>query len=131
MKESNRKAIKILMKLLVVMMWVVCIYGIYRAIPMYEYVQEHPQKEYQSKIFGEVPEEAQIKIDMYYELKNIVLVGLFFVALHIVLDYFYDPKNHFAVVYGKKIEKFMNKHGSVLEDDLEDEKDETRPEKKD
>lgn len=105
-QRKKMKKVKIMKKIFVVLLWIVCLYGSYHAYLLYDYDKEHPQKEYKTGIDGKLPDEAVVKIDMYNYVKNIILIGLGFVVIYFVLDYKDDPKRHFITLIVNKFEKY-------------------------
>ena len=113
--ENNKKLLKIVKIVIIVVLWAVVIYGAYQGVGLYQFFQVFPQKQYETVAFESLPEEALVKISMYNQLINTIYVGLLFVAIYLVVDYFYDPENHFITT----VYNFASKH-------MEDDKDEKK-----
>jgi hypothetical protein len=119
MKGNN--GLKWIKRIIIVILWVLVINSVIYGLNVKEYFDNHPQLEYESSIYGGLPEEAEIKIEMYNNLQTRIHIGLLLVFIFLIVDYFYDPEHHFVTPIMKQIDKyFENKN---IEEDLDEEKD--------
>ena len=104
MKKEKIKALK---NILIVSFWILIFVVGLKVVQYKGYVDRHPQEEYEIGPSGELPEEAQIKMDMNNSIYSLTYFGVLLVFIIIVVDYFYDPENH-SITYLKKFIDKLN-----------------------
>ena len=119
----NKKILKIGMNCCIIAMWIVIIIGIYQAVGIYNYFQEHPQKEFEWSRLEAPPQELLIKSSMINAAKMTIWIGMLFAAIFYTLDYFRDKENHFVTYLIEKVGPAFEKLGDKLEDDEDENKD--------
>ena len=121
----NKKLNKYLRLACVIALWLVLIVACLRAYNLYQYNKLHPQNEYSWTINDPFssgpPEEYIIKMEMMEATRNMILIGVLFAIIWEVLLFFDDPEKHFATYWYRKTRPVIEKIGSKLEDDEEDE----------
>lgn len=122
MKKIQNKKVKIWKNVVVIVLWLLCLYGLVQGYAYWNYTQAHSQQEYETTMWESLPEEAIIKIGMHNHLVKVLDIGVLLVVIFYILDYFYDPENHWAAPFIKWIKKVSVK----LEDDEEEAKNETK-----
>ena len=84
---------------------------------MYKHYQEYPTTEFEWDIVQAMPDELKVKMDMYNQLKNTILIAIGFTLLWNIFLYFENPEDHFFT-------SLKNKYGPAIKkqlDKLEDE----------
>ena len=99
--------------------WAFVIYSSYLGYNMYKHYQEFPTTEFKWDLLQSMPKELEIKMDMYNQLKNTILIAIGFTLLWNVFLYFENPEDHFFTTFRKKLEPMVKK----LDDKLEDEEE--------
>ncbi len=112
--DINKKHLKFFKRIIIVLLWFVVLFGIYNGYNYNKYWKEHPQTVYDGGHEQIFPEEMYIKVELHNNFVTTVYVALFFVLLYFLIDYFYDPKNHFYTIY---IEKWINKLKNMEDDE--------------
>jgi len=113
MKKTTLKRMK---NITIVMLWLVIIISIVLAVKFYQYEQLHPNREYFYQAYEEKPIELQTKLTMYGQLQGLILLGVLLVSIYFVLDYYYNPDNHFF----NNIHNFLKKFETNDEEDKHD-----------
>ena len=103
MKETTKTrtiaAAKGLLKLGMLLVLIVAVMSFFN---LYNYQAEHPEVEYQAAVYSELPQEAQVKMKMINEVRTYLLWGVALAVAFMVLEYYQDPKDHWATTLMKK-----------------------------
>lgn len=103
----KKEKIKTLKNIFIVSFWILIFIVGYKVVEFKGYVDRHPTENYNISVGGDIPLEAQIKLDMIGGISNLTYLGVLLVFIIITVDYFYDPENHSFTELKKWYDKFQ------------------------
>ena len=119
--EMNKKTLKKLRILTILILWGITIYGCYVGYDLYKHFRDSPQEQYYVKVGEELPEEAVVKIGLFNRLTAVLNYGLIFVIVYFFIDYKYDPERHFITKLKLMVDKIKNRTGVEVDKDEDEE----------